>query len=198
MMEAWREPVFGGLCGRACVNRRKAEKRADGGGLESGGAGCGAGRIGRQVRRKTWRAGDSGADRSKAQAKLHCSEKLLNRFPSGFRRKWTRGFRATLWSAMSRKRARFDFGWRENAPSDDFDRKLKHAIRPHPSKINPKSSSHIADLPPRNRLPALPKAGTRTVSDRPQWAGFDHTMESRRPGSGLCTQRDTCRENATG
>jgi hypothetical protein len=48
MMEAWWKPVFGGLRGRACVNRRKAEKRADGGYLELGGAGCGAARIGRQ------------------------------------------------------------------------------------------------------------------------------------------------------
>jgi hypothetical protein len=73
------------------------------------------------------------------------------------------------------KTRQFRLGWRENAPSDDCDRKLKHAIRPHPSKINPESSSRIADLPAHNLLRACQEgrigegAGPpdRTVLDSP-------------------------------
>ena len=75
-----------------------------------------------------------------------------------------RGFQSALWSAMSRKRVTFYFGCRENAPSEDCARKLKHAIKPAPPKINPESSSQVADLATRNRLTALSKAGTGTGS----------------------------------
>jgi hypothetical protein len=134
---------------------------------------------------------------SKAQARLPCSEKLLNRFPSGFRRKWNLSFRCASWSAMSRKRARFDFGWRENASSDDFGRKLKHAITLHPLKINPESSSKITDLAPCNKLTLLLKAGTAPASGNPERPGSrpPDRVSTARIGRG--TKRDTCRGNAT-
>jgi hypothetical protein len=78
--------------------------------------------------------------------------KTPHQIPSPFRAEVHPGFSIRLVVSHVAKTRHFLFRCRENAPSEDCARKLKHAIKPDPSEINPESSSQIADLATRNCL----------------------------------------------